>query len=192
MRKILLVLGHPRNDSFCGALAEAYAQGAKESGADIRYVRLADLKFDPILKDDDEQKLEPALKKAQKDILWAEHLVYVFPTWWGSFPALLKGYFDRVFESGFAYKFRKGGLWDRLLKGRTGRLMITMDASTLAYRLTGSPGVRVVKLWILGFCGVWPVAVNLFTKVTRSSPEKRAKYLKKARLMGKIDGISRK
>src|SRR5256885_16433644 len=69
-----------------------------------------------------DQPLEPDLQRAQADILWASHLAWAYPTWWGGLPALLKGFIDRIFLPGFAFKYRKGSvLWDRLLAGRTAR-----------------------------------------------------------------------
>jgi|SRR3989304_5289898 len=92
-------------NSFCGVLAEAYIEGAKAAGADIKQLYLGELKFDPILWHGykEIQELEEDLKMAQEFILWAEHLVFVYPTWWGTIPALLKGFIDRTFLPGFAF-----------------------------------------------------------------------------------------
>jgi len=107
--KILILNAHPVKNSFCSALAESYMKGALESGANVRLINLIDLQFDPILKDSNDQKadLEPDIILVQKEILKADHLVFVYPNWWGTYPALLKGFFDRVFTSGFAFRYRK-------------------------------------------------------------------------------------
>ena len=56
----------------------------------------------------------------QQDILWADHLVFVYPNWWSTVPALLKGLIDRMFVPGFAFKYRENSpFWDKLLKGKT-------------------------------------------------------------------------
>ena len=144
-KRILIVLGHPRSDSFCGALAEAYAEGARAGGSEVRAISLGSLPFDPILRDGYAkiQPLEPDLVAAQASIRWAEHLVFVYPLWWGAMPALLKGFIDRVFLPGFAFKFRDGSVfWDRLLAGRSAHLLVTMDTPPW-YRVLsdGSPDV---------------------------------------------------
>jgi NAD(P)H dehydrogenase (quinone) len=111
--RILIILGHPRADSFCGALAEAYAEAARAGGSEVRVISLGSLSFDPILHNGYAavQPLEPDLFAAQAAISWAEHLVFVYPLWWGAMPALLKGFIDRVFLPGFAFKFRDGSVF---------------------------------------------------------------------------------
>src|SRR3990172_11834160 len=109
-KKILIILGHPSRESFCNAIIENYAEGVSEGGGEVRKIYLGELKFDPILWNGYAkiQELEDDLKRVQEDIKWADHLVFVYPTWWGGMPALLKGLVDRAFLPGFAFKFHKG------------------------------------------------------------------------------------
>ena len=119
--EILILNANPKKQSFSRALAESYMKGAKESGANVRLIDLIDLQFDPILKNSNDQKedLEPDIILVQKEILKANHLVFVYPNWWGTYPALLKGFFDRVFTSGFAFRYRKNSkIPEKLLKGK--------------------------------------------------------------------------
>ena len=97
-QRILVILGHPSTTSFCSALADTYSHSAKIAGHEVRVLRLGDLVFDPILHNgySEIQPLEPDLLSAQSDILWATHLTFVFPIWWGGIPALLKGFIDRI------------------------------------------------------------------------------------------------
>ena len=97
-RQVLVVLGHPCSDSLCAGLATAYADAARAAGAQVRVLRLGSLVFDPLLHAGyrQVQTLEPDLVAAQQDILWAQHLVWVYPIWWGAMPALLKGFIDRA------------------------------------------------------------------------------------------------
>lgn len=96
--RCLLILAHPRRDSLCGALFDAYADGAREAGVTCRELILGEMQFDPdvIALSPEQQTLEPDLVRAQQDIAWAEHLVFVYPTWWGTYPARLKGFLDRA------------------------------------------------------------------------------------------------
>ncbi|MFC1775025.1 NAD(P)H-dependent oxidoreductase [Nanoarchaeota archaeon] len=186
MKKILIVLGHPRKKSFCNALSEEYEKGAKEAGASVKRLDLTKLKFDPILRLDGKQELEKDLIKSQKLIKWADHVVLVYPTWWFTYPALLKGWIDRTFMPDFAYRFHKSGLWDKLLKGRSARLIVTMDAPPLMYRfLFKAPGHNSIKKGTLEFCGVKPVRIFNVGSVKRSTEEKRLKWLSKAKELGK-------
>jgi putative NADPH-quinone reductase len=103
MKKILVIQGHPRSESLCGSIAREYAAAAQQGGAQVDLLDLSQLKFDPILREGykAEQALEPDLVRAQQLIRAADHLVFVFPSWWASMPALLKGFLDRVFSAGF-------------------------------------------------------------------------------------------
>lgn len=187
-KRIVIVVGHPRSGSFCHALAKEYAEGADSAGNETRILPLDALRFDPILRAGFEgvQPLEEDLVAAQDAIRWAEHLVFVYPVWWGTMPALLKGFIDRVFLPGFAFKYRTGSaLWDRLLTGRTGELIVTMDSPSWYYRwLAGQPGHRMMKKTVLEFCGVRPVGVTSVGGVRQSTPEKRVRWLAKVRQLG--------
>jgi NAD(P)H dehydrogenase (quinone) len=138
MKKILILNGHPDKESFCHELALAYKRGADQSKADCSLINLIDLKFDPILHYGYRKRtdLEPDLINIQHEILKSDHLVFVYPTWWGNYPALLKGFIDRVFLPKFAFKYRDNSLlWDKLLKGKSARLIVTMDTPKWYYSL---------------------------------------------------------
>ncbi len=94
MMRVLIINGHPSKESFCYALSQAYKQGALSAGAEVREINVGDLKFSPNLAHGYRRitELEEDLIKAQDSIKWAEHLVFVYPTWWGTMPALLKGF----------------------------------------------------------------------------------------------------
>ena len=108
MSKILIINGHPDPESFCTHLANAYQKGALAANAQVDLLHLYQLAFDPVLRYGYRQRteLEPDLVNAQKLIAEANHLVFVYPTWWGTYPALLKGFIDRVFLPKFAFKYR--------------------------------------------------------------------------------------
>ncbi|MDH5389479.1 MAG: NAD(P)H-dependent oxidoreductase, partial [Gammaproteobacteria bacterium] len=115
-KKILVILGHPDEESFCGALAKAYIEGAKDSGNEVHTINLGELKFDPVLWKGYSkiQELEPDLVNAQELMQWSNHIVFIYPNWWGTMPALMKGFFDRAFLPGFAFKYRdNSSFWDK-------------------------------------------------------------------------------
>ena len=183
-KRILVILGHPDGDSFCGSIADAYIDGASKAGAQIRELKLGELKFDPVLWNgyNKIQELEPDLVKAQELIQWASHLVIVYPNWWGSMPALLKGFFDRVFLPGFAFKYRENSsLWDKLLSGRTAHLMVTMDTPSWYNRwVFRRPGFNQMKKTILEFCGIKVRKISEFAPVKSSSQKQREQWIAKA------------
>lgn len=186
-----MILGHPQPDSLCGALADAYAAGARDAGNEVRLLRLGDLHFDPVLHHGYRQiqDLEPDLVAAREAIVWAEHLVFVYPTWWGTMPALLKGFLDRTFLPGFAFKFRPGSrFWDRLLAGRSGRLIVTMDTPPWHFRwFYRAPGHNQMRRTVLEFCGVRPVRTATFGPVKESDAARREAWIAKVTQIGRRD-----
>lgn len=189
MKTVLILNAHPNKDSFCHALAQSYLSGAKSSSAEVKLINIIDLKFDPILKTSNSQdtNLEPDILSIQKEIAKTNHLVFVYPNWWGTYPALLKGFFDRVFTSGFAFRYRsKAPLPEKLLKGRTARVIVTMDTPAWYYRFGyKKPGHNSIKKSILGLCGISPVKITTLSPIRNSTEEQRKKWLEKVKVLGK-------
>lgn len=187
-KNILVILGHPDKSSFCGSLAKSYIDSAMANGSEVRELQLGELNFDPILWEGYKkiQELEPDLAKAQELIQWSNHIVFVYPNWWGAMPALMKGFFDRVLLPGFAFKYRKDSpLWDKLLSGRTAHLMVTMDTPPWYYRwIYHRPGHNEMKRTILGFCGIKVVKISEFALIKSSSQQQREKWITVAKKLG--------
>lgn len=188
-KKITIINGHPRGSSFNAALAEAYRLGAVAAGAQVRMITIANLDFNPNLANGYHKRmdLEPDLLSAWEHIRWADHLVWVHPVWWGGLPALTKGFIDRLFLPGMAYAYREDSIfWDKLLKGRTARIITSLDQPSFIYRLLfGRPSVNQLKKATLEFCGVKPVKVT-YVGIIRSSTEKqRENWLDKVENLGK-------
>lgn len=167
--KVLIINGNPQRESLCHSLCLAYQEGAEQAGHEVSMVQVREMQFDPVLREGyhDIQELEPDLAAFQKKILWASHLVIVYPTWWGGMPALLKGLFDRSFLPGFAFRYHeKDPFWDKLLKGRSAHLITTMDAPGLWYRLVyRSAGTNMLRNVILKFSGISPVKSTVIGRV---------------------------
>ncbi|GAB2597494.1 NAD(P)H-dependent oxidoreductase [Nitrincola alkalisediminis] len=180
-KNITVILGHPDASGFCGSLAEMYVQSALNAGHSVRYFKLGEIEFDPILRHGyhQRQELEPGLLEIQNAITWANHLVFVYPTWWGAMPALLKGMFDRVFLPGYAFKYRQNSqFWDKLLAGRSAHAIVTMDTPPWYYRLVYSmPGHHQMKKTILEFSGIKPVKLTSFGPVRYANEKQRDKWL---------------
>lgn len=183
-KRILVILGHPASNSFCGALAERYAQSAARAGHEVRQLFLGAMDFDPVLREGYQQvqPLEADLRRAQADIVWAEHLTLVYPIWWGGIPALLKGFFDRVFLPGFAFKYREGKAFpEKLLHGRSAHLLVTMDTPPWYYRwIYRMPGLHQVRKTTLAFCGIEPQRTLTFGPILGSSADQRETWLQQA------------
>lgn len=180
-RKILIINGHPNKDSFNFGLAEAYQNGAENSGAKVQEIVIADLQFNPNLQFGYQRRmdLEPDLIDAWEKIKWADHLVWVHPIWWGGLPAITKGFIDRLFLPGFAFQYRENSIyWDKLLKGKTAHIITTLDQPSWYYRFVyGRPSVNQLKKSTLEFCGVKPVKVTYIGVVKTATSDLRTKWL---------------
>ena len=93
MKKVLIIQGHPDQESFNFGLSEAYRIGAESAGVEVKQLTIREMSFDPNLQFGYRKRmeLEPDLVDAQEKVLWSEHLVFFYPVWWGSFPAIMKG-----------------------------------------------------------------------------------------------------
>ncbi|ANE48416.1 NADPH-quinone reductase [Paenibacillus swuensis] len=190
-KKILVINGHPDPQSYGSALSQAYLEGASGSTTEVQLLELNRLKFQLNLQYGYRQRteLEPDLLKARELIQWADHLVLIYPTWWGSTPALLKGFIDRVFLPGFAFQFKEGSSakWDKLLSGKSAHLIVTSDTPSWLNRLMyRRAGLMVMKRNTLQFCGINPVQITEINPVSSSSAEFRTKWLEKVKKLGSI------
>lgn len=187
-KKILIINGHPDKESFNFGLAEAYKNGALTSGAEVKEIVVREINFNPNLQYGYRKRtdLEPDLLDAQEKINWAEHLVWIYPVWWGSIPALLKGFIDRVFLPGFAFKKRENSLWwDKLLKNKSARIISTLDQPAWYYWLMyRQPSHYAMKKLTLEFCGISPVKITTIGPIRLSEEAFRKKWLKKIEKIG--------
>lgn len=190
-KKILLLLGHPSQQSFSRALLDAYKKGAENSGALCKTLVISELDFNPNLaegyKNREAMPLEEDLLKSQQLIQWADHIVLAYPTWWGSLPALTKGFIDSVFLPGFAFKHHKGKAFpEKLLKGRSIRLLVTMDAPKwwfyIVYR---AAQYTMLRQLVFGYVGFNPVRFATFAPIRTSTEKQRLNWLSKAEKMGR-------
>ncbi len=187
-KKILIINGHPNKESFNFGLAEAYKKGAEKAGAEIKEIVIAELQFNPNLQFGYQKRmeLEPDLIDAWEKIKWAEHLVWIHPVWWGGLPAISKGFIDRLFLPGMAFRYRENSVWwDKLLKGKTARILTTLDQPGWYYWLAfGRPSVNQLKKSTLEFCGIKPVKVTYFGIIKTSDQSSRSKWLAQAEALG--------
>ncbi len=189
MKNILIINGHPDKESFCTGLAKQYQTGARKSGVECNLINLTDLDFSPVLQYGYRKRTdqEPDLLNAWQLISKADHLVFVYPNWWGTYPALLKGFIDRVFLPGFAFEYQdKSPFPKKLLSGKTARLIVTTDTPNWYYSLIyKKPGHNSMKKSILDFCGIRPVKISTFGPIKNSTENKRKSWLGKVEKLGK-------
>ncbi|MBS1705833.1 MAG: NAD(P)H-dependent oxidoreductase [Armatimonadetes bacterium] len=186
--KILVIMGHPTTGSLCDALATEYAEGARSAGAQVEFVRLSELDAAWLEDPRTVSEVEPAITEIQASIKNADTLVIAYPVWWGSSPAILKAFCDRVLLTGYAYRYKSNGFPEGLLKGRSARIMVTMDSPAWwhrwVYRRSSTTWLQWATLWFCGFKVRKPVQ---FCEVRKSSDSLRNQWLGQARQLGRMD-----
>jgi NAD(P)H dehydrogenase (quinone) len=187
---MLVVFAHPRRDSYTGAVLDAFVAGLAEAGHVAEIADLYRENFESRLQPEDYAQLRGAempadVRREQARMDAADALALVFPVWWWSFPAVLKGWIDRVFSEGWAYRFEPG-LSRGLLRDRPTLLIGVAGSRESTYRKYGyGEAMRAqIDVGILGYCGIRDVDTKIFYDVDQR-PEARAQYLDEARNMGR-------
>ncbi len=186
-KKILIINGFPYTEKYPFYLHETYRNAASETGAEIKEIYLKDLTFNLNLEFGYHplSKPEPDISVSQEQIKWADHLVWIYPTWWGTYPALVKGFIDRVFLPGFAFKFNWKGEKEEFLRGKSARLIVTMDTPVWKYKFNlKQPGHESMRRSILEFCGIKPVRFTTIGPLRRLSDDQKEKWIARVRELG--------
>ncbi|SDI37122.1 NAD(P)H-dependent oxidoreductase [Chryseobacterium jejuense] len=181
MKKIVVINGHPDQESFNAVIAESYINSAKASGAEVRYIAIGQLNFNPNLQFGYRQRmeLEPDLVKALDDIQWSDHQVWIHPVWWLGMPAIMKGFFDRAFLPGITFKSDKKGNSEGLLNAKSARIITT--AGDLSLKLYEdeyqSSGLIQLKKGILEYCGVSSIENHFIGPLYELTEKERKEWL---------------
>jgi NAD(P)H dehydrogenase (quinone) len=210
MVNVLIVYAHPEPRSFNGALRDLAVATLKEQGHEVKVSDLYAMNFKAVADRGDfmqqanpdffkyqaEQQhahltgtLSPDITAEHEKLQWADTVIFQFPLWWFTVPAILKGWFDRVFTMGFVYGggkwYDKGGL-----QGKKAMLSVTVGNVASAYSTRGINGDINAILFpihhgMLFFSGMEVLEPFLVWGINRVSDEERKQYLSgyKERLM---------
>jgi len=180
----LVVFAHPNQKSFGKGMVDALVKASEEKGANVRVRDLYEIGFDPILKPEDFVAFQSGnvpedIAAEQEHIKWANVITFVYPVWWTSLPAILKGYVDRVFSYGFAYEYVDGAP-NGLLKGKKALLFSTTGTPNEIYSEIGMHNSmkQTVDQGIFNFSGLEEVNHTFFGSVPHVTDEIRKDYLK--------------
>lgn len=179
--KTLIVMAHPNPDSFNQAIKEHLVAELEAQNHQVRVRDLYALGFDPVLSleelqryDSQEGEVPADVQVEQDEILWADNLVFIYPTWWWSMPAVMKGYFDRVFLPGFAFSADEQGI-KGLLTGKKAWIVQTTGSDQAYIEENGLD--RMVKtpmeIGLFNFCGIELVDHRLLAAVPFVTDEER-------------------
>lgn len=191
MTRIAIIDGHPEagGGHFVHALADAYAEGA-ETRHEVARVEVGSLDF-PLLRNPGdwlEGETPPDIAAAQQAIAWAQHLVFIYPLWLGDVPAMFKGFLEQVARPGFAIGKMGRGFPEKLLAGRSARVIVTMGMPAAFYQLYyRAHSLKSLERNILAFAGVAPVRHSVVGSVDKSDAHRR-KWLERVRELGVVAG----
>lgn len=193
MKKIVVINGHPDPESFNAVLAQSYIQYALESGSEVRYIAIGTLDFNPNLQYGYRQRmeLEPDLLQALEDLQWSDHQVWIHPLWWLGMPAIMKGFFDRLFLPGLTFKVNKGASTTGLLQAKTARIITTAgDLSIDVYEeIYRSSGLVQLQKGILEYCGISSFQSDFIGPLHELDHEARKSWIEQMQQLAISDSV---
>lgn len=181
----LIIIAHPKKDSFSQIIKNELEKHFINRNDQVKIRDLYELKIDPVLTEGElkfnkEGNICPDILVEQNYISWADQLTIIYPLWWNAFPAILKGYIDRVFINGFAFKINGHGPVG-LLKGKKVRLITTAGMTEESLKKSNIyEGLKITQdHGVFEFCGMEVVEHLYVTEITSLSEHEKQKALDK-------------
>ncbi|MGD9125917.1 MAG: NAD(P)H-dependent oxidoreductase [Planctomycetia bacterium] len=182
--KVLVVIGHQNQGSFCHAITQTVVDQLEADGHEVIYHDLYAEGFDPILTQEELKAEEPAcpvVRQHISELLSVDGIVIVHPNWWGGPPAMLRGWVDRVFRQGMVYRFTADGPVGELAGKKALVITTSNTPREVELELYGDPLENLWKTVIFGLVGLTDFLRRNFESVVMSSPEQRADWLAEAK-----------
>lgn len=190
--RTLIVYNHPREGSFCSAIREAVENGLKTGNHEYKVVDLDRDGFDPVMREKDLaafvkagrigedglENVDPIVLRYMKKLRWAEHLVLIFPIWWMTMPAMMKGFVDKVIFPGVVYKMEDGNLVSMLSSLKQVTVITTMNTAQDVYKdVFGNSIEGSLIKGTFNKIGIHDIRWISLNKVKQSGDEKRWLWL---------------
>ncbi|HID91920.1 TPA: NAD(P)H-dependent oxidoreductase [Candidatus Gracilibacteria bacterium] len=177
--KTLIFTAQPSSKGFVHTLASQYNGTKNNTEIQSEIINLYDEEYHiPFLQFENIREIEASetVTKLQDKIADADELVFIFPLWWGSMPAILKNFFDNVFGAGFAFTYENGRP-KGLLTGKTAKIITTYDSPSWRYWFTPFPIKKLIKTNILKFCGMKTTDFLDFKSIGKATTQDKNKIL---------------
>ncbi|UOB17949.1 NAD(P)H-dependent oxidoreductase [Abyssalbus ytuae] len=175
--KHLIIYAHPNPESLNGYFKEVVKNHLLSIGHEVEIRDLYQLGFNPVLSLQDivgqtKGQVDDEVKQEQGFISWAENIIIIHPIWWTGLPGIMKGYIDRVFSYGFAYRYDKG-IQKGLLNGKQVVVINTHGKTHTEYETMGmSNALRLTSdTGIYTYCGLKMKNHFFFDSADRATPE---------------------
>lgn len=183
--------GHPdcHGAHYCHAIARKYRSAARSAGHEVTQLDIAKLNFPLLTSKQDFDTGTPCVdvSAAQNELMWADHVVVIYPLWLGDMPALLKGFWEQVLRPGFSLQETQDGKKvKKLLSGRSVRIFVTMGMPARMYQwFFKAHSVKSLKRNILSFCGFRPVNFTLIGGIDEHNEEHLRRELSNVSHLGR-------
>lgn len=187
--KVLIILGHPDPQSFNHAIASGVHEALRNDGYHVTLHDLYGEGFDPLLplqEIPERGAISGVIRRHCEELQSADGIVIVHPNWWGQPPAILKGWIDRVFRPGVAYRFAEcdGGEGVPIGLLRAKAAVVLNTSNTPAEREQRVFGDPLDALWgrcIFDLCGVRRFHRRMFNVIVTSTPQQRLAWIEDAK-----------
>ncbi len=159
MARFLIIYAHPNHDGYHAYFLNQAIADLERRGIAYQLIDLYAINYDPVLKNDElysagRRAISEQNQAFQKQVIEADRLLFIYPTWWNNLPAILKGWLDRVFVSrfGFIYKL---GIPVGQLHGKKAAIFTARGAPRWYSLLwTHERSLRALSHDVLRFCGM--------------------------------------
>lgn len=175
--KNLIIYAHPNSASLNHYFKQIVVENLQESGQEVVVRDLNQINFNPVLSHDDMNgqrmgKVADDVKTEQDFITWADRIIFIYPIWWTGMPAIMKGFIDRVFSYGFAYRYDQG-VQKGLLNGKKTIIINSHGKSNAEYEAMGMDKALVLTsdTGIFTYSGLEIQQHFYFDKADRASEE---------------------
>ena len=178
-----MIVVHPSKYAFSWKIANEYEKIRKEKGDEIEVLDLyaSENRQDFLIFENiKEMPMNPSFLRMQEKISASDELVFIFPMWWYSEPAILKNFWDNNFTGRYAYRYVDGKPVG-LLGGKTARVFITADGPNFFHYLLCTPIRNIWWLTRLRFCGIKMKSFVIFDKMFRRDEQAKLKFLERVR-----------
>jgi NAD(P)H dehydrogenase (quinone) len=182
----LIITAHPSENSFSNYLSKNIYEFYENMAWTVTVRDLYKINFNPVLSSNDLKLLKLGqtpfdIQREQKYLAAADLITVIYPLWWAGFPAILKGYIDRVLTNGFAFRYTQNGP-EPLMKGKQVILHTTMGNTVEEYEAKGlieafrsSQGDEV-----FGYCGMEVIDHLFYPQITVANESRRNHFLEMA------------
>jgi NAD(P)H dehydrogenase (quinone) len=186
--RVLLIHCHPRAESFSAALRDTARQALEAAGHQVECRDLYAEGFSPALNNAEHRDyLDPASNPSDvadhvASLQRAEALLLVYPTWWYGLPAMLKGWFDRIWAPGIAFKLGDGAIEPLLTNIKRIGVVTTYGSPLWLLWVIGWPDKKLINRGLRRLCARGcRVEWLMLTRMDQRTAPERAAFLAKVK-----------